>query len=124
MYVVHICALVGALIKYRSCILSFSLFVRQTAVEGVGLYALHNLLSLCHIRLLRSNFYPSFLTSFPILRIEHDVIVRLKFLVRQRISSYTRQASLAKDQHIERPVSLQDNTRGLLFVIQLCDSRS
>ena len=44
MHIVHICALVGVLIKYRSLILSFSLLVRQTAVEGVGLYALDNLL--------------------------------------------------------------------------------
>jgi hypothetical protein len=78
---------------------------------------------LVSLYLLGSNFYPSFFTSLPLLRIEHDVIVRLEFLLRQRISSFTRQASLAKDQHIERSVSLQDNTRGLLFGMLLCDSR-
>lgn len=66
-------------------------------------------------------FFPCFFSSF---RIEHDVIVRLKFLLRQRIASDTEQASLAKDQHIARPVSLQDNTGGLLFGIQLCESGS
>jgi hypothetical protein len=74
--------------------------------------------SVARVNPLRSNFCP-FLASCPLLQIEHDVIVRLKFLLRQRISSDTRQASLAEDQHIARPLSLQDNTRGLLFGIQL-----